>query len=297
LPYTNLVLSGVAVTTTGNLTTTAGFTVTGAGASFDVGGTALTVGTTLTVSSGGLLIMTNAAGQVTVTGNALFSGGNETGLLSAGTLRVRGNFSEVAGSFQAFAASGTHRVILDGTTAQTVSFNTPGAGSSVFNDLDISAQTGGVTLASNIVVARTLIAQPVAGTPTISGGGRTVTTGVLSVNGLKLDNAPLIWNESAAGAVQFDNVQFVNFPGNVTQFKASAFGAALLTRSITMTGLTFTHLAAAPGLYVDLTSANLLGVTLTLSGASESPQVGGNGPTFSNPPNQTTVNGARVLWP
>ena len=297
LPYTNLVVSAAAVTPGGNLTTTGSLVLTGTGASLPVGPTTLTVGTSLTVQSNALLGMTDPASVVNVAGAAVFQGGNESGQLTAGVLRVAGNFTQAAGSFQSFLASGTHKVILNGSSPQTVSFNTPGVGNSVFQELDISPQNGGVILSSNIVIAGTLTAQPGAGTLAISGGGRTVTAGALSVDGLKLDNAPFIWNEPVASAAQFDNVQFVNFSGTVTQFKATVFGGAAAPRNVTLKNLVFTHVTSAPGLYVDLASANSFGINLIMQGASESPQLGGNGPTFSNPPNQTSVGGATVLWP
>ncbi|MEP7325413.1 MAG: hypothetical protein ABI836_05640, partial [Gemmatimonadota bacterium] len=78
LAYTNLVLTGSG-TPAGNLAVSGDLTV-AAGGNLTVGGRTLTIAGNLT--NNGLVTMTNAADQVTVTGNATFQGGDETGLLS-----------------------------------------------------------------------------------------------------------------------------------------------------------------------------------------------------------------------
>src|SRR5438552_9077825 len=75
------------------------------------------------MTSSGVLKMTSSAGVLTVSGNVTFQGSNETGLLTAGTLNIGGNFTESSGCCaDNFAASGTHTVVFNGTAAQTVSF-------------------------------------------------------------------------------------------------------------------------------------------------------------------------------
>ena len=101
--------------------------------------------------------MTNPADTVIVAGNASFEAAGSVasgvGNFSAGLLRVGGNFTETrvgASGTTAFASTGT-KVVFDGTGAQTVSFQDPGASSSRFQDVDID-NSAGVTFTSTVYV-------------------------------------------------------------------------------------------------------------------------------------------------
>ena len=95
----------------------------------------INIGGSYSITSG-ILMMANSADRVNVAGNFLMdSGNNHEGYLTAGTLDIKGNFTQRSSSYN-FAASGTHKVVLSGTGQQTVSFDSPGA--SHFNTLCIT---------------------------------------------------------------------------------------------------------------------------------------------------------------
>jgi hypothetical protein len=109
--------------------------------------------------------MTNTADRVIVSGDAVFGGGNETGLLSAGELHVAGGFN-VAQQTTAFSfvASGTDWTRMTGSTLQTVTFCRT-ANTSGFQNLDLSGSAGiNIQFSSNgVFVFDTLISQVGAG--------------------------------------------------------------------------------------------------------------------------------------
>ena len=150
----------------GNLTINTGGTLT-------VGGQALRVVGALNVPGSGQLVMTNAADSVDVGGATTFSTGTSgTGLLSAGVLVLRGNFTQTAGAFTNFAPSGTHRTRFLGTLGQTISFSSPGSANSRFQDLEFG-DPAGVSLATNVTAMGTTAVS--AGT--VTGVGRTINLG------------------------------------------------------------------------------------------------------------------------
>ena len=92
----------------------------------------------LGTTGAGTLVMTNLADQVTVGGDATFDGGDETGDLTAGTLKVAGNFTQAATtSTKSFVASPPHTTLLNGTTIQAISFADDLA--SAFGNLSLAA--------------------------------------------------------------------------------------------------------------------------------------------------------------
>ncbi|MDO4169832.1 MAG: Ig-like domain-containing protein [Lachnospiraceae bacterium] len=75
-------------------------------------------------SSNGTLKMTSAKDMVEVKGDfVMYSSNSHSSYLTAGTMKVAGNFKQISGSNYNFDASGTHEVILNGTKKQTVSFD------------------------------------------------------------------------------------------------------------------------------------------------------------------------------
>src|SRR6267143_2877204 len=105
-----------------------------------------------TQNGNGKLTMLNPADLLSIGGNATFAGAPLTGLDTAGVISVKGNFGQYyAGSdWDDFAASGTLKVILNGTSPQTVHFDTPGqsAQSSRFQNVEIANPTK-VTFSTN----------------------------------------------------------------------------------------------------------------------------------------------------
>ena len=89
-------------------------------------------------SSGGRLIMNNESGRVCVEGNfTTRSTARNEGLLTAGTLELKGDFNELYGSTANFRATEKHTVILSGEEKQTVEFSYSGSSNCYFNNLEI----------------------------------------------------------------------------------------------------------------------------------------------------------------
>jgi hypothetical protein len=249
------------------------------------------------VTNGALLTMTNAADQATVTGNATFQGGDETGLLSAGTLTIKGNFAQHNGNANAFAASGTHKVVLNGASPQAVQFDFPGTGNSHFQTLDITQAAGGVVLNSNIFIMLQLVSQPgAAAAPKISSAGQGITTVSLSVNKLILDNTSMVLNEQGTGhAQQFDFVTYQGFPTTANSailLNVTAVGGAAAPRTITINSTTVQTSLGTGGLYAKAVSSNGFGLNLVINGSNDPT----GGPSRSNPPFGQTVAGATIIW-
>jgi hypothetical protein len=151
--------------------------------------TTLAAGNLTTQNSGGKLAMTVAGGSVLVSGNAVFNGADETGLLTQGTLEVLGNFTQSNTiSTSSFHATGT-TVRLTGTSVQTLSFSNPAT--SYFSDL-VTASTGGLTFSTGVTVNNsfsvsnklTIAAATTTkalGTTSFNGGAATVVTGALQL--------------------------------------------------------------------------------------------------------------------
>ena len=104
--------------------------------------------------SSGYLKMINAADYVLVGGNFVTQCySTQTGYMTAGVLELKGNFTQnYAYNNYVFNPSGTHKVILSGTTTQTVTFASAAAGASRFNILEIHNLTNSINLNSSIFV-------------------------------------------------------------------------------------------------------------------------------------------------
>lgn len=132
----NTVLTG-SVTLSDNVVFGGALTVKG---SLDVHGKALQVNGDFGTANSGTMTMVDAASTVTVGGNATFGGASTAGKLSAGVLTVSGNFTQT-GDASSFAASGSHKVTLASSGAQTVSFANPDPSASHFARLEIRSST------------------------------------------------------------------------------------------------------------------------------------------------------------
>ncbi len=129
-------LSGTSLTIPGNLI------INGL---FDVNGGNVSIGGDLTISGGvANLQMVNTEDVVAVAGSALFYGGDTTLYLTAGTLKVGGNFTQqnYNAVYKNFLASGTHRVVLDGDSQQTVSFDSPGDSHFAYLEINNTSDEG-----------------------------------------------------------------------------------------------------------------------------------------------------------
>jgi alpha-tubulin suppressor-like RCC1 family protein len=240
-------------------------TITGATGSLDVGAQVMVVGTTFQTQSGGLLKMLDPAAALAITGDATFAGGNELGSMSAGTLNLGGNLTQVGtGSPDSFHPSGTHFTILS-AASPTVNFGTPGIvpGSSHFQEMGWSGG-GTLTLASNIFAHGNLTVGSSGGTIASSGktlqlGGLSTTSGVVT-----FDNTQLIIDQPAGLPIPISNVTFQNMAPTVTQLTVNHPGVA---GAFSFINLTFST-TPTTGLYLqandlDGPSPNALTIDLT----------------------------------
>jgi uncharacterized protein YjdB len=168
----------------------------------------------------GVLIMSNVTAELDIDGNATFRGGNEFGSLTAGVLRISGNFTTPGtGHARSFAGTGSHETVFDGTAPQTINFANPGvgAGTEQFQKVTFNT-TGGVTLASDVFASGIVDVQ--AGT--VAGVGRSLSAkvgmtdigGTFTVTNLRLTGNPTVLPATLTTNVFVD--QIINWPNNTT---------------------------------------------------------------------------------
>lgn len=262
----------------------AGLTVNG---NLDLAGQTLDIAGNLVVNGLSSLTMANGLDSLLVAGDASMCGGT----FSAGVVKVAGNFATCL-SANAYSPSGSHKTLLGGASPRTITItNLGGTPTGSFHVLDVSGATGGLQLLSPVIVDSLLISTPAGRlVPGLFGGGNTLSTRRVQVNGLLIDQVPITIDElGTALAQQFDNVTFQNDTTS-TLLSLSLVGSALTTRTVAFnsTNVSFN----GSNTYVQLVSSNGLGVTVVLVG-SNNPT---GGPSRSNPSFGTTVNGARILW-
>src|SRR6267143_457707 len=143
LNYRDMLITG-AILLSDTTRASGNLTINGSGgpANLILNGKTVIVSGDFSTQNNGKLTMLNPADLLSIGGNATFAGAPLTGLDTAGVISVKGNFGQYyAGSdWDDFAASGTLKVILNGTSSQTVHFDNPGTAgqSSYFRDLEIS---------------------------------------------------------------------------------------------------------------------------------------------------------------
>jgi len=285
--FPSLQLSGP-VTASDPVLATGTLIITGTSGSFTVNGQSVGIGGNLQVQGGALLIMTNPADVVTVSGNALFTGGNELGNMSAGALSIGGNLAQASGTTgDTFHPSGTHLTLLIGNNP-TVTFQTPGdvPGTSHFQQL-AWAGTGTLTLATN-VFAHSLFTTTSTTPVTISGSGtRTFQIGSQAGAGhVTFNNVQLVLKEEPGEPLALSNVTFQGLPTTVTQLAVNHSG---LGGPFTFDNLTFSVTPTTGGFYISATDANPSdGTPLTIDITNSSPAAGA--------PFIQTTNGAVVNW-
>ena len=90
-------------------------------------------------TNGGRLRMDNEGDYVLVYGDFVYQSGTwGSDWLTNGTLEVKGDFTQESGTYDNFNAQGNHKVLLSGYDVQTVKFQNPGNGSSIFEILEIT---------------------------------------------------------------------------------------------------------------------------------------------------------------
>ena len=181
---------------------------------------------TITNNPGDGLIMTNAADNVTVEGNAVFTHVNNNdqatsaGNFTDGVLKFRWHFTQINGSNSnprpIFASTGT-RVVFDGSGTQNISFSDLGTTFSRFQDLSIeNTSLSSVNFNTAIIVNGRLMA-PGNVTSIVNGAGNLLTVnGGLDVESLILDNVAITVNNGQIN--RFNNVTFQNHATDATQF-------------------------------------------------------------------------------
>ena len=150
-------LNGFKLTVNGNLIQSAG-TVNINGGNLDVTGD-YKIQTVSGTNSSGILKMTNQADYVKVGGEFITQSAiDHSSYLTAGTLEVKGNLTQLSGNNKNFRASGTHKVLLSGDIKQTVSFaNTYYNDRSCINIFEITNTSAeGVDIAKSVYVNKEL---------------------------------------------------------------------------------------------------------------------------------------------
>ena len=171
--------------------------------------------------------------------------------------------------------SGLH--IAPGATVELLGPNTVHVSGDLV--LEGGLDLGGLSL---IVDGTLVVPSGLAVTPSIVGAGATITVGGLDVDGLVLDNAHLVMTDGQF--VQFDNVQFLNFPPQVTQLAISDPGEPL---PWTFNNVSFFNEPTSGEYFLatdSLADPNVFTVHLVNA-------VAANGPSHTAP-----VNGAVVNW-
>ncbi|HXI19802.1 MAG TPA: hypothetical protein VNH46_01875, partial [Gemmatimonadales bacterium] len=224
---------------------------------------------------------------VQVGGNAVFDGGNELNSLSAGTLVIAGNLTQLASNnADSYHPSNTHITRFTGQNP-SISFATPGLipGSSHFETVEWTG-SGTMTLGSDVMAHGTLSAGASGITGTVTSAGHGLTLGGLSSVATVLNNTTLTIEAATAVPVALANVTFQGLPTSATQLTVDGPGAPTAG---TVANFTFMPLTTGnTGFYVrandtDGASLNALAFTVT-----NDP---GNGPAFTQ-----EVNGAIVNW-
>ncbi len=125
-------LGGKTLKVNGNLIQTGG--------TLDVNGGRLEIAGDYKISGSSYLEMTREEDYVLVGGNfETKSSYNHEGKLTAGTIEVKGNFTQINGTHYNFDTSGTHKVVLSGEKQQTINFF---SGISKFNILENKNTSG-----------------------------------------------------------------------------------------------------------------------------------------------------------
>ncbi|MBT8135558.1 MAG: hypothetical protein KJO54_00960 [Gammaproteobacteria bacterium] len=167
-----------------------------------VGPHSLTTPDRMVIEDSGSLVMTDAAGLVTVNGNfSTDSGDNHLGWLTAGTIVIDGNFTQT-GNGRSYAASPGHVTQFDGGTHRVFFDNA----NSSFGDLLLSSDPT-IRIDSDAQISGQMIDSS-SGSLLIhdNGAAFTLATGGVDVDGAVFDGVPLLLGDGTV--TRFDNVAF-----------------------------------------------------------------------------------------
>jgi len=246
----------------------------------DLNGNRLNVTTNVSINgAGGSITMDQVSDTLAVQGNATFGG--STSALSAGVILLSGDFSQVA-STGAFQASGTHKLVFQGTGgSQSASMASPASYYCHFQDVEIT-NPDGLTVSSNLLALGQLVV-PNTVTPVFTGVGATLTVAGLDVDGVTFDNTPLV---SSGGTIaRFDNVTFEDFAVDATQLTINHPGA---DTTFTFDNAVFTTEPTGGGFYVSANDNAADANTLTIALPNSSPS---DGSAYDE-----ELNGAIIDW-
>ena len=243
----------------GSVSLAGDLTLSGVG-NLTVGAQEIAVAGNFATQNTAILTMQNALGALNVSGGASFGGGSTTGRLTAGTLRVGGNFTQSGGSAAAFGASANHLTVLNGSGAQSVSFANPGTLLSHFHRLEIeNASAAGVTLASATFASGQLRtpAGPLAAR-TLTSAGQTLEVGGLDAAGLVFDATSLRVVNGEVLA-RFDDAVFRNMDPAATQLRLDRLDGAATFNNVQFLTVPTT------GIYLHLVDTDLAAPMFTLT--------------------------------
>jgi hypothetical protein len=232
--------------------------------------------------------MQTAGDLLQVAGNATFGGGDETGLLTTGSLQVGGNFDQTGGSSpSSFVASGTHATDLAGLNP-TVTFTDPAA--SHFQDMNWGGIGGTLTMGSDIKVLGNYNSPD--GLASMVGNGHSLTAGSLFSGGLNVDNMPIIIDQPVAGSINLFGITFTNMPTTATQITIRYPGQV---GGVTLSSIVFSPLNSGDtGFYLDATDTDGPSPDILTVNVSHDPDPAG-GQTAGSFHTKTT-GGAVVNW-
>src|SRR3989442_1224689 len=165
------------------------------------------------------------SGRLTVGGFITFDGQSTDGVLTAGVLEVRGDFFVGGSTGPNFAASGTHKVVFDGTGPQLLQFCCA-AGARHFQDVEFANPAG-------VNINREAQAN----------GNVTITSGDITGPGITFVLAGDL-NDAVGDRWQVANTTFTGSPNLPASLRTNATftgnavmkGAVTLTGNVTLTG-------------------------------------------------------------
>ena len=250
-------------------------TVDGAGTKLKLNGhKVLLNGNTFTTQNGGVLEMTNAADSLdTQGGSAIFNGGSESGLLTAGVLGTA-TLQQGGSSVTSYAASGNHLTAIGSGAGCSYSFANPSAVQSHFQHFILTSGTS-----CNVGSDAFALGQFRTGAGVqfvLSGSGKVFTSAGANVNHLRLGGVR--WVVQAGDSIQtMNDVQFSGQDVNAAQFTLQRAGG-----SFTFSNWTFlTAPNAGIGAYLDLQDTAAGTDTLKVNMTGSSPATSGGSVNLS----------------
>ncbi len=259
---TNLTFSGIVALTDSLKLTGGANTLTVNSGSLTLSGHKVVVTGAFSTTGTGVLVMQNAADSLIVHGNALFTGGSTTGLLTNGYLEVDGSNFFQGTNATAFAADAPHITWFWGSLAQTVGFANPGlAGASHFGNLYL--QDTATVLNSGIFLNGELQTGGQSSFKIRAASDQLVTSNGSNLRNVVFDNVRWKLSGTNGNALfpSLDNVTFQNI--SATTMPQFDFEYSVTT-NLTLAGFTFNTVPTGGGSYIKIVGPD----TLTMSGVS-----------------------------